>query len=128
MFQDQHDEAERDKKRQRCEQELVCQQANQVAEDHYAAYVNGLSTDHNLFKTPFGNLHQPSSWPLRSHKFKPFEKVVPYESASISEGPFCEAVVTNDPGKPRSELAKDLKYAVAYKTRVSADTRTSVHT
>jgi hypothetical protein len=122
MFQDQHAQAERARKRHRLEHELVCQQASQVAEEHYAAYVNCLSTDlasshstaPNRFKTPFGNLNHPGSWPLRRHKLKPFEEAVPYEAPSTSDGPFSEAVVTNVPGKPRSELVKDFKYAVAY--------------
>jgi hypothetical protein len=127
-FQDQHaqaEQAERARKRQRLERERASQQATQVAEEHYAAYVNGLatdpstdpSTDPNRFKTPYGN--RDHSRPIRrhklTHKLEPFEHSLPHEAPSTPTAPFAEAVVTDAPGKPRSALVKDFQYAVAYK-------------
>jgi hypothetical protein len=125
-FQDQHaqaEQAERARKRQRLERERACQQATQVAEEHYAAYVNGLatdltpshSTDPNRFKTPYGNRDRPDSRPIRRHKLTPFEHSLSHEAPSTPTAPFSEAVVTDAPGKPRSALVKDFQYAVAYK-------------
>jgi hypothetical protein len=132
-FQDQHaqaEQAERARKRQRLERERACQQATQAAEEHYAAYVNGLatglstdpSTDPNRFKTPYGN--RDHSRPIRlhklNHKLTPFEHSLPHEAPSTPTAPFAEAVVTDAPGKPRSALVKDFQYAVAYKTPASS--------
>jgi hypothetical protein len=137
MFEDQHaqaEQAERAKKRQRLERERACQRATQAAEEHYAAYVNGLatdltpshstdpSTDPNRFKTPYGN--RDHSRPIRlhklTHKLEPFEHSLPHEAPSTPTAPFAEAVVTDAPGKPRSALVKDFQYAVAYKTPASS--------
>ena len=110
-------EADRAQKRQRRERERQYQEANQAAEDSYVARTCGQATaEYAKQHTKQHTKQHANHRPARLHEAKPFEPAVPYESSTISEGPFLEAVVTNAPtGKLRSELEADFSYFVGYK-------------
>jgi len=82
-------EADRAQKRQRRERERQYQEANQAAEDSYVARTCGQATA-EYAKQHANHPVRVRSRPARLHEVKPFEPAVPYESSTISEGPFLD--------------------------------------